>query len=249
MQILGIDIGGTGIKHAVVDTVTGELLTERVTQLTPVPATPQAVAKDVVDIVKRWDWTGPVGYGFPARIKNGICKTAVNIEKEWIGLNVDKYFSDATGLPGFVANDADAAGLAELKFGAAKGHNGRVLLCTVGTGLGCAFLEKGRLIEGIEVFAIRLRKKLTIEKYMSNKSRMAEELTWEEWAKRVNEVFDQLDLIFAPDLFIIGGGIAKLSHEYGHMIDPGFNWVPAELKNAAGTIGAALWAKMQLANS
>ena len=242
MEILGVDIGGSGVKGAPVNIETGELTAERYRIPTPDPATPKAVAKTVVKLVKHFDWTGPVGYGFPAAIQNGVVKTASNIHKSWIGTNVVELFSQATGRMTRVLNDADAAGLAEMKFGAGKDQKGTVLIVTVGTGLGTAMFSKGRLFPNAELGHLFLNGKIA-EHFASDAVRKKKELNWKKWAKRFDQYLKRLQELLWLDLIIIGGGASKKFDKFSDYLTVKTEVVPAQLLNEAGIIGAALAAE------
>ena len=205
---LGIDVGGTGLKAALVDVNMGVMITEKHRELTPQPSKPPAVSKTVKQLVQRLKYSGPIGCGFPAIIHNGIAKSAANIDDEWIGINVEKYLEDAIGNPFYVANDADVAGLAEMKFGQTNYVDGLVIVLTIGTGIGSGMFYKGELIPNTE-FGHLLYKGDIYEKYVSNATRKAESLTWEEWGRRFNGYLLHLEKLFSPDLFILGGAPVK----------------------------------------
>ncbi len=183
-KILGIDFGGSGIKGAPVHTKTGELLEKRYRIPTPSPATPASVTKTIQEIVKHFRWKGPVGLAFPSAVQNGVIKTAANIDKSWIGVNASKIISDKLGLPVTVINDADAAGLAEMKFGAGNGNKGVVLMVTVGTGIGSVLFSQGKLVPNTELGHIYLNTGKDAELFASDAVRQNENLEWDEWAKR-----------------------------------------------------------------
>lgn len=241
MEYLGIDIGGTGIKGAVVNVETGELVTERIRVLTPQPATPQAVMETAKEVMEAHGWQGPVGVGFPAAVRSSNVKTASNIDPSWIGINADEEFSKVLGQPTRVINDVDAAGLAEIKFGAGRHHtgSGSVLVIAVGTGIGSALFTKGHLVPNTELGHLLLHGRAA-ELYASNKTREQQELSWKEWGLRLNEFLLKLTARFWPDLIILGGGVSKKFEKYGGQLDVEAEVVPAELKNHAGTIGAAM---------
>lgn len=239
--ILGIDVGGTGIKGGVVDVVTGELVDGRKRLLTPKPATPESMAATFAELVKMHNWTGPIASGFPAVVKDGICMTASNIEKSWIGRSIEKTFSDACGCPVTAVNDADAAGLAIMKLGVGKEYKGLVLVLTIGTGIGSALFQNGKLIANTELGHLIFKGDIA-EKYCSNIVREKENLSWEEWGKRVNEYLLHLNKLFTLDCIILGGGVSKRFEEYSEYFTVDVPVIPAKLKNAAGTIGAALYA-------
>ncbi len=239
--ILGIDVGGTGIKGGVVDVVEGKLVDDRKRLLTPKPATPESMATTFAELVKMHDWKGPIAAGFPAIVKNGICLTASNIEKSWIGRSIEKTFSDACGCPVTALNDADAAGLAIMRLGLGKGRKGLVLVLTIGTGIGSAMFYDGKLIANTELGHLEFKGGIA-EHYCSNVVREKEDMSWEVWGKRVNEYLQHLKDIFSLDCIILGGGVSKKFEEYKEYLTVDVEILPAKLKNAAGTIGAALYA-------
>lgn len=239
--ILGVDVGGTGIKGGVVDVVNGTLVDDRKRLLTPKPATPESVAEVFAELVKMHDWKGPVAAGFPAVVKNGVCMTASNIEKSWIGLSIEKIFSEACGCPVVAVNDADAAGLAMMKLGIGKGRKGLVMVLTIGTGIGSALFYNGELISNTELGHIFFKGDIA-ERYCSNIVREKGDLSWEEWGTRLNEYLSHLNHIFSPDCFILGGGVTKKYEQFSQYLTVNVDVFAAELKNAAGTIGASLYA-------
>jgi polyphosphate glucokinase len=243
-KVLGIDIGGSGIKAAPVDTKDGQMLELRHRIPTPSPATPGNIAPVIAEMVKHFNWKGIVGCGFPAVIQNGVAKTAANVDDSWIGTNVNRTFSKAAGLPVFVVNDADAAGMAEMKFGAGQGVKGLVLLCTIGTGIGTVLFNNGRLVPNTEFGHIEF-KGMDAEKYVSDAARKAEDLSWEEWAQRFNEYLLALEKLIWPDLIILGGGASKKGKKFLGYIKMKTPVVPAQLLNNAGLVGAALAGKYQ----
>lgn len=241
MEILGIDIGGSGIKGAVVNTTDGTLITERHRIATPQPATPKAVAATVHELVNHFSYTGLIGCGFPALIRNGLVKTAANIDKSWVDVPVEELFSAITGQKVFVINDADAAGLAELRFGAGKGHAGMTMMLSIGTGIGSAIIHHDILLPETELGHLEFKGK-SAEKYCSEAVRERESLTWEEWGKRFNEYLLHLEMLFSPDLFILGGGASKKFNKFKSQLTTSTKVLPASLQNRAGIIGAASFA-------
>lgn len=239
--ILGIDVGGTGIKGAVVDTQTGELIAKRQRILTPQPPTPESVAATFAELVKMHDWKGTVACGFPSIVKKGMCLTASNIDKTWIGLSIEQTFSNACDNPVIALNDADAAGIAIMNVGLGKDKKGLVLIITLGTGIGSALFFNGVLIPNTELGHLHFKGRIA-EHYCSNGVRKKENLTWEEWGKRLNEYLLYLHGLFSLDCIILGGGVSKKFDEYKHYLTDEIEILPAELRNAAGTIGAALYA-------
>ncbi|MEO6886463.1 MAG: polyphosphate--glucose phosphotransferase [Jatrophihabitantaceae bacterium] len=237
----GIDIGGTGIKGAVVDLATGTLVTERTRILTPNPSTPDAVAKVVVQLLADAHWKGNVGATFPAVIQHGIARSAANVDKSWIGTDVDDYFTRATdsGTQVIVLNDADAAGIAEARFGAAKGVDGVVILLTFGTGIGSALLMDGTLVPNTELGHLELDGH-DAEKRAAASVRDENDLSYKKWAKRVNEYMAHVERLFTPDLFVVGGGVSKDSDKWVPLLELNTPVKPAELLNDAGIVGAAI---------
>lgn len=239
MHILGIDIGGSGVKAGVVDVEQGCLVGERLRIPTPEPATPQAVQAIVASLVREFSWTDAVGCGFPGVIRDGRAMTAANIDPAWLGTDVASLFADATGCPFKVLNDADAAGIAEIRFGAGRGRPGVVLLITVGTGLGSALFSDGVLVPNTEFGHILLRGK-EAERYASDAARERKRLSWSRWGKRFNRYLRRMEELVWPDLFIVGGGASKKHERFFPQIDVQAEVVPAQLRNEAGIIGAAL---------
>lgn len=243
MELLGIDIGGSGIKGAIVDTEKGEFIGDRYRISTPQPAKPKPVAEVVAEIVQHFDYAGPIGVTFPSVIQNGVALTAANVDDEFIGTNISELIQNETGLPTITLNDADAAGIAEVRFGAGKNHQGSVLVITLGTGIGSAMFRRGILYPNTELGHIFLKKGLEAEDYAASRIREEQCLSWKKWGKRVNKFLQHIDFIFSPDLIIIGGGVSKKYEKYFPYIDIKAEFVPAELRNDAGIIGAALAAE------
>ncbi len=239
MNILGIDIGGSGIKAAPVDTGCGRLLRERMRIDTPTPATPEAVSRVTRKLVCSFGWTGPIGIGLPAIIRSQIARTAANIAPEWIGVDARKLFSETTGCPVNVINDADAAGLAEMRFGAGRDKSGSVLVLTAGTGIGSALFHNGALFPNTEFGHIEMHG-TPAEKFASAAVRNLEDLAWPEWGKRFNEFLQRLERLVAPDVIIIGGGISKKFKKFRPWLNTSADILPAEFHNDAGIVGAAL---------
>jgi polyphosphate glucokinase len=235
----GVDIGGSGIKGAIVDLDKGDLATERVKYLTPHPSTPEAVAEVVARLVKEAGWSGDLGATFPAVIKNGVAKSAANVDKSWIGTDVDKVFTDITHCDVTVLNDADAAGIAEARFGAAKGVKGVVILLTFGTGIGSALLLDGQLVPNTELGHLELDGS-DAEKRASSATKDNEGLSYKQWAKRVQKYLTHVEKLFTPDLFVVGGGVSKNSDKWVPLLDLKTPIKPAELLNNAGIVGAAM---------
>ncbi|MBN1259894.1 MAG: ROK family protein [Anaerolineae bacterium] len=248
MEILGVDIGGSGIKGAVVDTKTGELVRPRFRIPTPNPSKPKAVARVVKQLTKHFDWSGTIGVGFPAPVQRGVTLTAANVDDRWIGANAAKLFSEVTGCPVFVINDADAAGLAEMRFGAGRGRMGVVLIVTVGTGLGTALFIDGHLLPNTELGHIEIRGK-DAETRASDAARKALDLSWADWTPLFNEYLLTLERLFWPDLIILGGGASKKTEKFLHHLTVTTEVVPAQMLNQAGIVGAALAAELALQRS
>ncbi|MDX1586363.1 MAG: ROK family protein [Balneolaceae bacterium] len=239
MEILGIDVGGSGIKGAIVDTQVGELITERYRIPTPKPATPSAVVDTIEAIIRNFDWQGPVGCGFPAAVKNQIVKTASNIDDSWIGVNASERIEKETGCPTCLVNDVDAAGYAEVNFGAGKDRYGTIFLAAFGTGIGTAVFHNQQLVPNTELGHI-LMHGMAAENYAANSIRKNNDLSWEEWGGRVNEYLQFIEALFWPDIIILGGGVSKYFGEFKAYLDLDTEIVPAENRNHAGIIGAAL---------
>jgi polyphosphate glucokinase len=237
--VMGIDIGGTGIKGAPVDVTKGELVGERHRILTPQPATPKAVADVVGQVIEHHQWSGPVGATFPAVVKNGVTLSAANVDKEWIGADADKIFTERLGLPVLVLNDADAAGLAEMRFGAGRDRKGVVIMVTLGTGIGCAVFNNGELVPNTELGHIEIDGK-DAEKLAADSVRERKELSWKVYAPRVETYLRRLDALLWPDLIIIGGGASKKADKFLPKIDVRPEVVAAQLLNEAGIVGAAI---------
>lgn len=241
MQILGIDIGGTGIKGAIVDTSTGELLTEKFRLKTPKPAKPEEVAKTVHQITEHFNWKGKAGAGFPTPLAHGRCMSGGNLDPDWKGVHVDQLFSKVTGLDFTVINDADAAAEAEMHFGAGHGKEGLVAVITLGTGIGSGLFFNGHLIPNTELGHVSYKDQ-AFEKYAADSIRKKEDLSYSKWGKRLNKYFKHIELILSPDLFIIGGGASKKMDRFKDEITIDTPIIPAENQNEAGIIGAAMGA-------
>ncbi|MCX4669628.1 ROK family protein [Streptomyces sp. NBC_01381] len=241
MQIFGVDIGGSGIKGAPVDLDRGDLAQERHKVLTPHPATPDGVADKVREVVEHFAWKGPVGATFPGVITDGTARTAANVDKSWIGTDIQALASDRLGgVPVTVLNDADAAGVAEMHFGAGRGHKGTVLLLTFGTGIGSALFTGGRLVPNTELGHLELHGH-DAEKRASSKAKEDEDLSWEHWARRVQKYLAHVEMLFSPELVIIGGGVSRKAEKFLPLIKGiRAELVPAQLQNNAGIVGAAM---------
>jgi polyphosphate glucokinase len=242
-HILGIDFGGSGIKGSPVDTKTGNLQKERFRIPTPSPSTPKKVADVIEKIVEHFNWKGPVGLAFPAVVLNGVVKTASNIDQSWIGTDVSDLLMKKTGLPTYTINDADAAGMAEMKFGAGKGKKGSIVLITVGTGIGTVFFTRGKLVPNTELGHVYLNSGMEAEDFTSDAVRKREGLSWELWAKRFDVYLHEIEKLFWPELIIIGGGVSKKKELFMDHITIDTKVVMAKSKNEAGIIGAALATK------
>ncbi|GGP22925.1 polyphosphate--glucose phosphotransferase [Silvimonas iriomotensis] len=239
--VLGIDIGGTGIKGAPVNVETGELVAERARYDTPQPSTPENVAAVVRQMVEHFEWKGPIGCTFPAIVRNGVTLSAANVDKSWLNAPAEQILADGVGQPLKLLNDADAAGLAEQTFGAAKGRMGKVLVVTLGTGIGTALIVDGKLISNTEFGHLIYPKDNIAEKYCSGKVKDDEDLKWKDFNPRLNGYLKHLDLLLSPDLVIIGGGISKKHEKFiPEMTGIRFEVTAATLQNDAGIVGAAL---------
>ena len=238
MAALGIDIGGTGIKGALVDGERGALLGERFRLETPRPATPEAVAEGVAGIVEHFGWKGPVGAGFPAVVRQGQVCTAANIDKAWIGRNAAALFQEATGCAFTLLNDADAAGMAEMRFGAGRGRSGVVLVLTIGTGIGSALFTDGRLVPNTEFGHLEMDGKAA-ERRASARVRSRRELTWKKWSALLDDYLGRVAFYLWPELIIIGGGVSKRHEKFLPHLTVDCEVVPARLRNEAGIVGAA----------
>src|SRR6478752_984813 len=240
MEIFGVDIGGSGIKGAPVDLDRGELAQERHKVLTPHPATPASVADGVAEVVGHFDWKGPVGITFPGVVTDGLTRTAANVDKGWIDQDARHLLGEKIGLPVTVLNDADAAGIAEMTFGAGRGRKGTVIMLTLGTGIGSALFVDGTLVPNTELGHLELNGH-DAEKHASTKAKEDHELTWEHWARRVTKYLAHVEMLFSPELFIIGGGVSRKADRFLPLIEHvRAEMVPAELQNNAGIVGAAM---------
>ena len=247
MTLLGIDIGGTGIKGAPVDVETGQLVGERFRLETPQPSVPNAArprwdtaAARTSRIAEHFNYRGPAGVTFPAVVKHGVTYTAANVDRSWIGTNAGELFSQHVGGPVTVVNDADAAGVAEIRFGAGKDRKGVIILLTLGTGIGSAVFLDGKLLPNSEFGHLKIRGK-EAEKRASERVRELRQLSWKEWAERLSEFLNELEKLFSPDLFIMGGGISKKAEKFFPYLKTKTEVivVPAQMRNEAGIIGAA----------
>jgi polyphosphate glucokinase len=238
----GIDFGGSGIKGAPVDLGEGRFAEDRVRIETPHPATPHAVAEVFSELLQKFPGSaGAVGVTVPAVVKGGEVSSAANIDKSWIGEDADQLFTDVLDRDVRVVNDADAAGLAEVRYGAAKGRKGLVLVTTLGTGIGSALLYDGVLVPNSELGHLEIDGH-DAEKRAAASVREDKELSWEDWAERLTTYYRALEMLFSPDLFVVGGGISKKADKYLPLLKIETEIVPASLRNDAGIIGAALYA-------
>ncbi len=242
MEILGVDIGGSGIKGAIVDTDKGDFITDRLRIATPEPSTPQAVAKVVAEIVSHFNWNAPIGCTFPAVVKGGVTLSAANVDEGWIGTDAAGLLGVETGNPVLVLNDADAAGIAEMKFGAGVGSSGLVVILTLGTGIGSSLFMDGALVPNMELGHLIIRGK-DAESRASERAREQKGYSWKKWGKRLSEYLQYLESLITPDLYIIGGGVSKHYQSFFPHIKCKTEIVPAQLRNRAGIVGAAIAAK------
>lgn len=243
-KAFGVDIGGSGIKGAPVDLSTGALSADRLRIPTPQPSTPDAVADTVSALVESFEIGRgvPVGVTFPAVVQAGVALTAANVDQGWVGTDVDTLLTEHTGHEVFVVNDADAAGIAEMEFGAGRRSKGVVLVITLGTGVGSAMFVDGRLVPNAELGHIPYQGE-SIERYMAESAREREDLDWETWAGRLQEYFSLVEFLFNPTLIIVGGGVSKHHRKFLPLLDLRTPIVPAELRNEAGIVGAAALAR------
>ncbi len=241
MHILGIDVGGSGIKAAPVDTKNGRLLKERIRIKTPKNGEPLPIAEVVKLMAQSFNWKGQIGIGFPAPIKNGVTMMAANVSEKWVGTNADVLFSKVTGCNCTLINDADAAGLAEMTFGAGRGQSGTVILVTLGTGIGSAIFHRGQLLPNTEFGHLEIDG-LEAEYRASAFARERDKLSWKKYAKRLNKYLMTMENLFWPDRFIIGGGISKDSEKFLPLLTIETPVVAAQFLNDAGIVGAALGA-------
>ena len=241
---MGIDVGGSGIKGAVVDPATGSLLTSRRRVTTPSPSTPRAVARATARLVRRAGWEGPLGFTLPSVVHGGIAYTAANISSSWIGIDAVALVATATGLPTVVINDADAAGLAEMRVGAGRGRRGTVLLLTFGTGIGSALFVDGNLVPNTELGHLVMWGG-SAEAKAGAAAKTREDLTWAKWARRVDKYLAYVERLFWPDLLIVGGGVSRDYRKWVPLLHSRAEIVPAQFRNNAGIVGAALLAAGQ----
>lgn len=240
MVLLGIDVGGSAAKAAPVDLASGALAAPVTSLPMPASATPAQVGSLIADLASRFPGvTGPVGLAFPSVVKSGLARTAANVDLSWIGCDGARLVRDATGRPAVFLNDADAAGLAEMRHGAGRGEPGVVIVLTLGTGIGSAIFQAGRLLPNTEFGRMEVRGQ-EAERRASARARTAEQLGWAEWSDRVNEVLGRLQALFWPDLFVIGGGVTENWSSFGPLLHSPVRIAPAMLGNAAGIVGAAI---------
>jgi polyphosphate glucokinase len=241
MDVLGIDIGGSGIKGGIVDTVKGELISERFRLDTPIPAKSEPVAETILALVQHFNWKGKIGAGFPGVVRHSIVYDVPNLSnKSWKGKNIDELLQKVIGLPVKVINDADAAGLAEMRLGAGKGREkGVVLMLTLGTGIGSAIFVDGHLLPNVEFGHLYIKGK-EAEKQASAAVKDDKKLSWEEWGGRLNKYLQYVEGLIYPDLIIVGGGVSNKFEQYIQYIQIEAEIVPAKFLNNAGIIGAAL---------
>ena len=241
MEVLGIDIGGSGIKGAPVDTDSGALISPRYRLPTPSPAKPRPVAETVTQVAKHFNWKGELGIGFPGVVRKGITLTAANIHEDWVGLNAAKFIKKVTGRKTCIINDADAAGLAEMAFGAGKDRQGVVMLVTIGTGLGTALFTDGHLLPNCEFGHLEIDG-VQAEWMASDAARKREKLSWKKWGHRFDKFLHTMERLIWPDLIILGGGISKKHENFMPYITVQAEVLPAQMLNEAGIVGAAVGA-------
>lgn len=243
-KVLGVDVGGSGIKGALVDTRKGELISERKRFATNGKVKPEKAVDLIADLVTELQWEGIIGIGFPAVVKDGKARTAANISNKWIGLDVNELVSKRTGLPAFTLNDADAAGYAEMQFGAGRAYQkDTVIVLTLGTGIGSAIFVRGVLLPNTELGHLKIRGKFA-EKRASDAVRQKKELSWKKWSELLQEYLDELEFLFSPDVIIVGGGASKHTEKFFPYLKVSANLLPAEQLNLAGIIGAAWYAEL-----
>ncbi len=241
---LGIDVGGSGIKGAPVDLAAGEFAQKRLRIDTPLKSTPEAVCDVIAEVVDNFDEVrsdSPIGVTIPGVVQHGVVKTAANIDKSWVGCEIEKLLEDRLQHDVVVVNDADAAGVGELEFGAAKGHEGLVILTTLGTGIGTAIFNRGVLVPNSELGHLEIDG-VDAETVAASSAKTRENLSYEEWAARLQVYYRRLEDLLWPDLIVVGGGVSKDSDEFLPLLDIRTPIIPATLKNKAGIIGAAVLA-------
>lgn len=241
MKLLGIDIGGSGVKGALVDTKKGKLITDRLRIPTPQPAKPKAVIGVIKKIVKHFDYSGPLGIGYPGVVMDGVTKTAANVDNDWIDYPAARNIALATKCEVTIRNDADVAGIGEMYHGAGKGVPGVVMIFTLGTGIGSVMFVNGHIVPNLELGHLYLRNmKKDAEYYAAERIRGEEDLSWKEWGARLNVYFQHIEFLFSPNLIILGGGVSKKHKKFLKYLDLNTQVIPAELRNEAGIIGAAM---------
>ncbi len=241
MKILGIDIGGSGVKGALVDAKKGKLITERLRIPTPQPAEPKAVIKVIKKIVKHFDYQGPLGIGFPGVVMDGVTMTAANVDDGWINYSAAHHIALATNCEVTIRNDADVAGIAEMAHGAGKGQRGVVMIFTLGTGIGSVMFVNGRIVPNLELGHLYLQgMEQDAEFFAAERIRDEQNLTWKEWGERLNVYFQHIEFLFSPQLIILGGGVSKNHKNFAKYLDLRAKVLPAKLRNEAGIVGAAL---------
>lgn len=240
--ILGIDVGASGMKGALVNLETGKLSGERIRVPTPQPSTPEAMAGAFAEIVHFFNYKGVVGCGFPSIVKNGVSQSAANIDPAWVNTNIEEVFGKAAGVRVFATNDADAAGMAEMRYGVGRKEEGLVILITIGTGLGSAIFWKGIMLPNTEMGHLIWKNGKIAEHYCSSGARERLKISRKEWADRFNEYLQHLELLFSPDLIILGGGESKFFEQFKSQLHLKGRVTPAKLLNNAGIIGAAAYA-------
>lgn len=238
-RAFGVDVGGSGVKGSIVDLDAGELSVDRLRIQTPQPATPESVTNVIAQVVSHFEWSGPVGVAFPAVVQHGMVRTAANVDPSWIGLAADESLSNALGSDVTMLNDADAAGLAEMRFGEGVEERGVVLLLTFGTGIGSALFEGGRLVPNTELGHLEFRG-MVAEHYAAGRLVERDDMKIDWWASRVNEFLLHLERVLSPDLIVFGGGISKRFAEYSSVFQTRAPVRPAKLRNNAGIVGAAM---------
>ena len=248
MIVLGIDVGGSGIKGALVETTSGELVSQRLRIDTPQPSTPTAVIEAMRSLVMKLDYHGPIGVGFPAIVDQGVVRSAANIAEEWLHYPAQEAMSAALGCDVTLLNDADAAGLAAIRFGYGQDRPGVVLVFTLGTGIGSALFLDGRLVPNLELGHIYLPgHERDAEYYAADSARKREKLSWAEWAERLNQYLGYIEFLFSPSLIILGGGVSKKHDSFIPYLNLRTEVVPAKLRNEAGIVGAAVAAAVAAA--
>lgn len=245
MEILGIDIGGSGINAAIVETSTGMLLSEKFRIDTPEDTTPHKVMAKVHEVTRHFNWKGPIGCAFPAPVVDGVIIDSLYLDPSWDNADIDQLLHEITDCPVYVINDADAAGMAEMRFGAGRDRRGVVIVLTVGRGIGSALFVDGKLLPNTELGKIEIRG-ITAQERASERIRKEEGLKKSTWAKRIELVLNSFERIFYPDLFIFAGGVSKKLDNIKEYIDIKTPFVPADLLNTAGIIGAAMYAESKI---